>query len=86
MGDVIYPGRRFSRDRSFLPVRHKFAVGAFVICPVGYRSETELFQVVRHLPDGGRGLQYRLKSVADGHERMAFEALLENPPPMDVAT
>jgi len=86
MGEVIYPGRRFSGGRSSSPVRHKFDVGAFVICPIGYRSETALFQVVRHLPDGGRGLQYRLKSVADGHERMAFEALLENPQPLNVAT
>ena len=42
--------------------------------------------MVRHLPDGGRGLQYRLKSVTDGHERTTFEAALEIPAPMDTAT
>jgi hypothetical protein len=86
MGDVIYAGRRFPRGRIVSPVAHKFAVGASVICPIGHRSEKGLFQVVRHLPDGGQGLQYRLKSVADGHERMAFEAALEVPPPANAAT
>ena len=86
MGDVIYAGRRFPRGRIASPVTHKFAIGAFVICPIGYRSEKGLFQVVRHLPDGGRGLQYRLKNVGDAHERMAFEASLEVPPPVDAAT
>jgi len=86
MGDVIYAGRRFPRGRLVSPVTHKFAVGASVICPTGQRSEKGLFQVVRHLPDGGQGLQYRLKSVADGHERTAFEAVLDIPPPADAAT
>lgn len=86
MGEVIYAGRRFPRGRMVSPVTHKFAVGASVICPFGPRSEKGLFQVMRHLPDGGRGLQYRLKSVTDGHERTAFEAALEIPPPLDAAT
>ena len=85
MGDVICAGRRFPRGRIVSPVGHKFAVGASVICPIGFRSEKGLFQVVRHLPEGGQGLQYRLKSVADGHERTAFEAALEIPPTMDAA-
>jgi len=51
MGDIAYAGRRFSRGRIPTSVTHKFAIGAFVICPSGYRSETWLFQVVRHLPD-----------------------------------
>ena len=86
MGDVIYAGRRFPRGRIVGPLTHKFAVGAAVICPLGHRSEKGLFHVVRHLPDGGQGLQYRLKSVSDGHERTAFEAALENPPPVASAT
>jgi hypothetical protein len=86
MGDVINAGRRFPRVRNVSPVTHKFAVGAIVVCPTGPRSEKGLFQVVRHLPDGGQGLQYRLKSVADGHERTTFEAALEIPPPADAAT
>lgn len=85
MDDVINAGRRFPR-RIVSPATHKFAVGASVICALGYRSEKALFRVVRHLPDGGRGLQYRLKSVADGHERVASETLMENPAPEDIAT
>ena len=86
MGNLMHAGRRLSGDRIASPVTHKFALGAFVICPIGYRSEKGLFQVIRHLPDGGQGLQYRLKSIADGHERMTFEAALEDRPAEDVAT
>ncbi|ARN82090.1 hypothetical protein MCBRY_002988 [Methylocystis bryophila] len=87
MGVVIYAGGRFPRGRIVSPVTHKYAVGASVICPFGHRSEKGLFEVMRHLPDdGGRGLQYRLKSVTDGHERTAFEAALEIPPPLDAAS
>ena len=86
MGDVIYAGRRFPRARIHSPVTHKYAVGASVICPFGHRSEKGLFEVVRHLPNGDRGLQYRLKSVTDGHERTAFESALEIPAPVGAAT
>ena len=86
MGDVIYAGRRFPRARIVSPVTHKYAVGASVMCPFGHRSEKGLFQVVRHLPDGERGPQHRLKSISDGHERTAFEAALEIPAPMETAT
>jgi hypothetical protein len=85
MGEIIYAGRRFPRGRIVSSVKHKYSVGASVICPFGHRSEKGLFQVVRHLPDGDRGLQYRLKCISDGHERTAFEAALEVPAPLDTA-
>ncbi|HUA50761.1 MAG TPA: hypothetical protein VMB81_01280 [Candidatus Sulfotelmatobacter sp.] len=34
------------------------------------------YEVVRLLPAEGSGQQYRIKSVADGHERVATEAQL----------
>jgi hypothetical protein len=86
MGDVIYAGRRFPRGRLVSSVTHKYAVGASVNCPIGHRPEKGLFRVVRHLPNGDQGLQYRLKSVTDGHERTAFEAALETAAPVDAAT
>lgn len=65
---------------------HKFAVGASVVHRVGTRSEAMLFEIVRQMPDGGFGFQYRLKSVADGHERVAPETALELPAPADIPT
>ncbi len=85
MSDLTNAGRRFRGSQIVSTASHKYAVGASVTCAMGYRSEKALFRVVRHLPDGGQGLQYRLKSVSDGHERMAFEAALENPPTGDLA-
>ena len=86
MGDVINATGRFRVGRTLSPALHKFAVGASVIHKIGHQSERMLFRVVRHLPDGGQGLQYRLKSEADGHERVTFEAALERPNPGDIAT
>jgi len=86
MGDVINAAGRFRGGRVLSQTTHKFAVGASVIHKIGHQSERMLFRVVRHLPDGGQGLQYRLKSEADGHERVTFEAALERPNPGDIAT
>jgi hypothetical protein len=86
MGEVINARGRFRGGRIVPSATHKFAVGASVIHRIGHQSEKVLFHVVRHLPDGGQGLQYRLKSAADGHERVAFEATLEQPKPEDVTT
>lgn len=80
MGDGVNAGGRFrGAARVFPSASHKFAVGAPVIHRMGHQSEKVLFRVLRHLPDGGQGLQYRLKSEADGHERVTFEAALEKP-------
>ncbi len=45
---------------------HKFPVGANVLHKGPFRSDGGAFRVVRHLPDGGTGLQYRIKSDRDG--------------------
>ena len=53
---------------------HKFAVGTFVTL-IG-KSEQTLFKVTRLLPDGGSGLQYRIKNEGENYERVAIEPLL----------
>jgi hypothetical protein len=86
MGDVINAAGRFRGGRIVPGATHKFAIGASVIHRIGHKSEKVLFRIVRLLPDGGQGLQYRLKSDADGHERVTFEASLEKPEPENIAT
>ena len=54
--------------------KHKYVLGAFVIL-VGKSDET-LFKVTRLLPDGGAGLQYRIKNEQEGYERVTIERLL----------
>ncbi|ATQ69804.1 MULTISPECIES: hypothetical protein [Methylosinus] len=56
---------------------HKFDVGAHVLHCIGARSERVSFQVTRQLPDGGAGLQYRIKGTRDGLERVVTESSLE---------
>ena len=53
---------------------HKFSVGNFVSL-IG-RAEQATFKVTRQLPDGGSGLQYRIKNEREDYERVATEALL----------
>ncbi len=79
MSEIIGAAGRSRAGRNFSNATHKFAIGAAVIHRTGHQSEKTLFRVVRHLPDGGQGLQYRLKCEADGHERVTFEATLERP-------
>jgi hypothetical protein len=54
--------------------RHKFALGTLVTL-VG-KSEQTFFKVTRLLPDGGSGLQYRIKSEREDYERVAIEPML----------
>jgi hypothetical protein len=56
------------------PAGHKFPLGAFVTL-VG-KSEQTLFRITRLLPDGGSGLQYRIKSERENYERAAIEPML----------
>jgi hypothetical protein len=56
---------------------HKYALGAFVLHRTGARSEKASFRVTRQLPDGGVGLQYRIKGERDGIERVVSESELE---------
>jgi hypothetical protein len=83
MGDVINAGGRFRATRQAAIAGHKFPVGASVVCRIGVRSEALRFEVLRQMPDGGFGFQYRLKAVADGHERVALESALAFPGPDD---
>jgi len=64
-----------SDARPLVPAeKHKFVLGAHVIL-VGKSDET-LFKVTRLLPDGGSGLQYRIKNEQEGYERVTIERLL----------
>jgi hypothetical protein len=70
----------FSRNlhhRVKVAATHKFDVGAHVFHSIGARSERASFQVTRQLPDGGAGLQYRIKGARDGLERVVTESSLE---------
>jgi hypothetical protein len=55
---------------------HKFAVGQTVrFSPDRYQMQPAQgsFKIVQHLPEAARVLQYRVKSQADGHERVVRE-------------
>lgn len=57
--------------------KHKFQVGELVhFTPGRFHVRTALgqYRVVRLLPAEGDENQYRLKSVLDGHERVAQES------------
>jgi hypothetical protein len=79
MEDFINARERFRTAKPTSTATHKFAVGAQVVHMVGSRSERVFFKVTRQLPDGGQGLQYRIRSDRDGHERVASESTLERP-------
>jgi len=59
--------------------RHRFKVGETVHL-VPNRLERHVpggaYTIQRQLPDEGRDLQYRVRNVQDGHERVVTEAQL----------
>ncbi len=57
---------------------HKFKAGQNVmLVPGGYDSKRQThFQIVRPLPAERGILQYRIKSILDGHERVVVESEL----------
>ncbi len=56
---------------------HKFKAGQQVIvAPNRYGIRRETFEVVRVLPEEHGVFQYRIKSTADGHERVVLETEL----------
>ena len=57
---------------------HKFRTGQQVfVAPSRYGGiRRETFKVVRLLPEEGGVFQYRVKSTADGHERVVLETEL----------
>ena len=71
------PRSRYKNARARPQIAHKYPVGAHVIHKVGARSQSMRFRVTRHLPDGGDGLQYRIKGDDDGQERVVTESSIE---------
>jgi hypothetical protein len=65
--------------REVIVSRHRFKVGQTVNL-IPNRLERHVpggaYTVQRLLPDEGRDLQYRVKNVQDGHERVVNEAQL----------
>jgi len=58
---------------------HKFEVGEtrhFTPSAFDRATPRGFYKIVRQLPPEGRGYQYRIKSVADGHERVVPESQL----------
>jgi hypothetical protein len=77
---VITDINKLTRDqtlRNRSTTVHKFPLGAYVLHRIGARSEKMSFRVSRLLPDGGEGLQYRIKGERDGQERVVTECSLE---------
>lgn len=77
MTDFINARERFRNARTTAAATHKYVVGAHVTYKVGFASERTPFRVTRQLPDGGQGLQYRIKSDRDGQERVVVETAIE---------
>jgi hypothetical protein len=77
MDGYIDARERFRRAKTVTTPNHKFDVGHHVTYKAGPNAERGLFRITRHLPDGGQGLQYRIRSDRDGHERVVAESALE---------
>lgn len=77
MGNDIDPREHFRTLKIAAAPKHKFALGIHVAFKSGPFAATGQFQITRHLPDGGYGLQYRIRSERDGHERVVAENSLE---------
>lgn len=59
--------------------KHKYEIGETVEFAAGGSyppTARGQYTVVRQLPAEGEGYQYRIKSLADGHERMVREGQL----------
>ncbi len=62
--------------------KHRFEVGETVEFTAGGSyppAARGLYKVLRQLPSEGDGYQYRVKNLADGHERMVREGQLDHP-------
>jgi hypothetical protein len=77
MTDYINARERYRTVRPTATATHKFDIGVHVAHKVGFAAERGMFRVTRQLPDGGQGLQYRIRSDRDGQERVVVEASLE---------
>jgi hypothetical protein len=68
------------RYRKLIPAvvpSHQFNVGVMVAYRPSSNGEPLSFRITRQLPDGGQGLQYRIRSERDGQERVVLEKDLE---------
>lgn len=70
---------RYRKSAPAVVKSHRFEVGGMVAFRASPVAERLHFRVTRHLPDGGQGLQYRIRSERDGHERVVLESSLERP-------
>lgn len=71
--------RLHDRRKGVIVSRHKFKVGQTVhLMPNRLERHVPAgaYTVQRALPDEGRDLQYRIKNVQDGHERVVNEGQL----------
>ena len=62
--------------------KHRFEIGETVEFTAGGSyppAARGLYKVLRQLPSEGDGYQYRVKNLADGHERMVREGQLDHP-------
>jgi hypothetical protein len=75
MTRFVSASERHRGAKAVVAPTHKFEVGLHV----SYRGgpSAELYRVTRRLPDGGQGLQYRIRSDRDGQERVALESALQ---------
>jgi hypothetical protein len=78
MTDYINARERYRNVKTITVPTHKFDIGVHVSYHGGPASG--LYRVTRHLPDGGQGLQYRVRSDRDGQERVVVESALERAP------
>jgi hypothetical protein len=55
---------------------HKFAIGQNVVMKrcAAHQTPTDTFEIVRLLPAERDNPQYRIRSLRDGHERVAVES------------
>jgi len=70
--------RRRSLPEKYMP-RHKFTVGqevGFLPSAMDFNVPRGTYRIVRQLPLEAGGFQYRVKTVADGHERLISERQL----------
>lgn len=73
MGNDLDSRERFRTLKVVKARAHKFELGVHVTCRPGPFAASGYFRVTGHLPDGGHGLQYRIRSDRDGHERVVAE-------------
>ena len=75
MAEYLNARERYRGAKAMAAPTHKFAVGLHV--SLQGSPVSGLYRVTRHLPNGGQGLQYRIRSDRDGQERVVLESALQ---------